>query len=136
MTKKVGFWWSDKKNQKVSSQDLEVLLKEKGYDFCKIDLDAPITPQGPFDAIIHKLSDIEVKRDQGDEQADLQIKSFEVINIFFFFKIKRQIQIEIQKEQVFCQPKIEPDMRFLKITFLICDVIFKSIFRSELKSMF
>jgi inositol-1,3,4-trisphosphate 5/6-kinase/inositol-tetrakisphosphate 1-kinase len=77
MSSKVGFWWSEKKSQKISVTELEALFKEKGFQLIKIDLKSPIEPQGPFVAIIHKLSDIVVKAEQSDESALQQITLFE-----------------------------------------------------------
>ncbi len=78
MSSKVGFWWSEKKSQKIIVTELEALFKEKGFQLIKIDLNSPIEPQGPFVAIIHKLSDIVVKAEQSDESARQQITLFEV----------------------------------------------------------
>lgn len=77
MLSKVGFWWSEKKSQKISVNELEILFREKGYQLVKVDLNSPLEPQGPFEAIVHKLSDIVVKAEQSDQNASQQIKLFE-----------------------------------------------------------
>lgn len=76
--KRVGYWWSEKKSQKINIQELARLFHLKGYEFEKIELDQDLEKQGPFDAIIHKLSDVMCKADR-DENAARQISLFEVI---------------------------------------------------------
>ena len=78
MTNKVGFWWSDKKCQKINVIEFEERLNSKGFQLIKLDLNAPLEPQGPFAAIVHKISDIMVKAQQNDKLAQIQIKHFEV----------------------------------------------------------
>lgn len=77
MTLRVGFWWSDKKCQKINVNELEERFKLKGFQLIKLDLNLPIQPQGPFAAIIHKLSDVMVKAEQSDQLAQTQIDWFE-----------------------------------------------------------
>lgn len=79
-SKRVGYWWSEKKSQKINVGELHRLFVEKHYEFVKIDLDKDIESQGPFDAIIHKLSDVIVKAER-DADARKQIEAFEVIYI-------------------------------------------------------
>ncbi|CAG2102688.1 unnamed protein product [Medioppia subpectinata] len=77
MANKVGFWWSEKKCLKINVNELEDNFRARGYELIKIDLDSPIEPQGPFSAIIHKLSDVMVKAQQSDQLALKQIQHFE-----------------------------------------------------------
>lgn len=74
---KVGFWWSEKKAQKLSLEEFSRLLAEKGLTPVKLDLDAPLDPQGPFALIVHKLSDVAAKADGGDVVAKKQVDAFE-----------------------------------------------------------
>ncbi|KAI2805748.1 Inositol-tetrakisphosphate 1-kinase [Blomia tropicalis] len=74
--KRVGYWWSEKKSQKINVAELARHFMENGYEFTLIDLDSDLELQGPFDAIIHKLSDAMCKVDR-DEVASRQVKSFE-----------------------------------------------------------
>lgn len=78
MLPKVGYWWSEKKSQKINIGELEQLFREKGYQLVKLDLDTSLEKQGPFEAIIHKLSDVVVKVDQGDIDSARQVEEFEV----------------------------------------------------------
>lgn len=77
-SKRIGFWWSEKKSQKLNSTEFKNILKHRGYELVKIDLDFPLASQGPFLAIVHKLSDVAAKADSGDLKAKKQIESFEV----------------------------------------------------------
>lgn len=74
---RVGYWWSDKKAQKFNPKELRTLFAERQCELIKIDLDRPLDEQGPFSIIVHKLSDILVKSDQGDQAAKKVIHAFE-----------------------------------------------------------
>lgn len=78
LTKRIGFWWSDKKSQKLNTSEFKNILKSRGYELVKIDLDFPLESQGPFLAIVHKLSDIVAKADCNDPRAFKQVQAFEV----------------------------------------------------------
>lgn len=74
--KRVGYCWSERKGQRINADQLEQMFIDKGYEFIKIDLDKDLEEQGPFDAIIHKLSELLCNY---DENARRQIENFEVI---------------------------------------------------------
>ena len=80
-TKRVGYWWSEKKSQKMNVAELAQHFVDKGCEFIRLDLDLDLELQGPFDAIIHKLSDVMCKADR-DATAAQQVKSFEVIFVW------------------------------------------------------
>lgn len=73
----VGYWWSDKKSQKLNANKLGALFAERHCKFVKLDFDRHLDQQGPFDLIVHKIGDILVKADQGDSQAKKTISAFE-----------------------------------------------------------
>ncbi|XP_027198943.2 inositol-tetrakisphosphate 1-kinase-like [Dermatophagoides pteronyssinus] len=75
-SKRVGYCWSERKGQKINVEELAENFAKNGYEFIKINLDENLEQQGPFDAIIHKLSDLLYQIDT-DEQARRQIKEFE-----------------------------------------------------------
>lgn len=58
---KIGLWWSEKKRAKLNVDHLRELFLSRGFQLAIIDLDRDIVAQGPFEAIIHKLSDIIVR---------------------------------------------------------------------------
>lgn len=74
---RIGYWWSEKKAQKFNPIELTVLFAERNCEFVKLDLEKPIEDQGPFSLIVHKISDILVKADQGDIGAKKIINAFE-----------------------------------------------------------
>lgn len=47
---------------------------------CQIDLTQPMGPQGPFDVIVHKLSDVIVEAEH-DSQSQQLLANFQVIAI-------------------------------------------------------
>lgn len=74
---RVGYWWSEKKSQKLSATELESLFADRDCQLVKLDFDKPLEEQGPFSLIVHKISDILVKADQGDAIAKKTISAFE-----------------------------------------------------------
>jgi len=74
---RVGYWWSEKKSQKLNATELKSLFAERQCEFVKIDFDRHLDQQGPFDVIVHKISDILVRADQGDIRAKKYISAFE-----------------------------------------------------------
>jgi len=76
-SRRVGYWWSEKKSQKMNVAELARHFVDKSCEFIKIDLDSDLEMQGPFDAIIHKLSDVMVNC---DEKAVQQVRAFEVMS--------------------------------------------------------
>lgn len=57
-TKTVGIWFSTKKKKKLNVEKLKLLFKERGYAVKEIDTSLPLAEQGPFVAIVHKLTDL------------------------------------------------------------------------------
>lgn len=78
---KVGYWWSEKKSSKLNVAHLASLLAQRGLELIKIDLDSPLEQQGPFDLIVHKLSDVVVKAKNGDQLAAQRLARFQVSTI-------------------------------------------------------
>lgn len=74
----IGFWISEKKWKKLNIPLLEKLLSDQGHAIVRLDLDRPLHDQGPFGAIIHKVSDDIAKADQGNLSAQRKIHAFEV----------------------------------------------------------
>lgn len=74
---RIGYWWSDKKSQKLNADKLRALFAERNCEFVKLDFDRHLDQQGPFHLIVHKISDILVKAGQGDQAAKRTIGAFE-----------------------------------------------------------
>ncbi|CAH2314148.1 inositol-tetrakisphosphate 1-kinase-like [Pelobates cultripes] len=62
--KRIGVCVNDKKKRKLNFHVFEELCKSRGYDVTDVDLSLPLSNQGPFDLIIHKLSDLLVEAGQ------------------------------------------------------------------------
>ncbi|XP_053577576.1 inositol-tetrakisphosphate 1-kinase-like [Bombina bombina] len=62
--KRIGFCLNEKKKRKLNFHIFEELCRNRGYDVTNIDLSLPLCSQGPFDLIIHKLSDLLVEAGQ------------------------------------------------------------------------
>lgn len=53
----------------------------KCFCLCQIDLSKPLGPQGPFDVIVHKLSDVIVEAEH-DSQSQQLLANFQVILLY------------------------------------------------------
>ncbi|KAM4687141.1 LOW QUALITY PROTEIN: inositol-tetrakisphosphate 1-kinase-like [Rhinophrynus dorsalis] len=63
-TKRIGLCLNDKKKRRLNFHCFEELCRSHGYEVIDIDLTRPLSSQGPFDLIIHKLSDLLVEAGQ------------------------------------------------------------------------
>ncbi|KAM4640858.1 inositol-tetrakisphosphate 1-kinase-like [Discoglossus pictus] len=62
--KRIGICLNEKKKRKLNLEKFEELCRSRGYAVTDIDLSKPLSSQGPFDLIIHKLSDLLVEAGQ------------------------------------------------------------------------
>lgn len=53
--------------------------------FFQIELNQPLVTQGPFDAIVHKVTDILAKSDNGNLRARQFIQNIQVIHFIAYF---------------------------------------------------
>ncbi|XP_066559820.1 inositol-tetrakisphosphate 1-kinase isoform X2 [Amia ocellicauda] len=60
-SRRVGFCLSDKKRKKINLASFTELCGTRGIEVVEIDLSRPMAAQGPFDVIVHKLSDVMVE---------------------------------------------------------------------------
>lgn len=60
---RIGYWMSEKKCKKFCLSDFPDMCRACGLELVQIDLTKPLEEQGPFNAILHKLTDIIVKAD-------------------------------------------------------------------------
>ncbi|XP_067119909.1 inositol-tetrakisphosphate 1-kinase-like [Centruroides vittatus] len=74
--RRIGYWWSEKKSRKFNMPEFTRIFRSAGLKLIKIDLEKPLEDQGPFTAIIHKLSDVTVRADRGDEAAKQAYSAF------------------------------------------------------------
>lgn len=75
--RRVGYWWSEKKSRKINVPELTAVCRSSGLELVKLDFDRPFEEQGPFTAIVHKMSDILVKAKKDDSQAKAICVSFQ-----------------------------------------------------------
>ncbi|ODN04329.1 Inositol-tetrakisphosphate 1-kinase [Orchesella cincta] len=75
--KRLGYWLSQKKCKKLSFSDIEDALRERDIEPVKIDLEEPIDKQGPFNGILHKLTDFIAKAENGDDEGQKVLQYFE-----------------------------------------------------------
>ncbi|KAK6181505.1 hypothetical protein SNE40_009343 [Patella caerulea] len=76
--KRVGYWISEKKSKKLNFEDHRELFRNAGFELVKIDLTAPLEQQGPFDVIIHKLTDYLAKANEGYQPAQEYIQRMQM----------------------------------------------------------
>uniref|UniRef100_A0A8C2Q3A5 Inositol-tetrakisphosphate 1-kinase n=1 Tax=Cyprinus carpio TaxID=7962 RepID=A0A8C2Q3A5_CYPCA len=72
--KRVGYWLSEKKIKKLSFQTFVEMCRKQGIEMIQLDLSQPIEKQGPFDVIIHKLTDHIVDADQNVTESLLLVQ--------------------------------------------------------------
>ncbi|KAM5146126.1 inositol-tetrakisphosphate 1-kinase-like [Mantella aurantiaca] len=69
--KRIGVCLNDTKKRKLNFHIFEELCRNRGYDVTEVDLTKCLNSQGPFDLIIHKLSDLLVDAGQDLTSHDL-----------------------------------------------------------------
>lgn len=68
-SRRLGYWMSEKKIRKLNIGHFVSLCKQANIEVVKIDLERSLDEQGPFDVVLHKLSDYLAKAVLGDRQA-------------------------------------------------------------------
>ncbi|XP_046892348.1 inositol-tetrakisphosphate 1-kinase-like isoform X1 [Hypomesus transpacificus] len=74
--RRVGFCLSDKKRRKMNLVTFAELCATHGLEVIEIDLTQPLASQGPFDVIVHKLSDVIVEAEY-DSQSQQLLTNFQ-----------------------------------------------------------
>lgn len=77
--KRIGYWLSEKKYRKMGFGDFEDLCKDNGYDIVRLDLQKSLEGQGPFDVILHKVTDIKSQAEVGDTECVKYMENLEQI---------------------------------------------------------
>ncbi|XP_039616533.1 inositol-tetrakisphosphate 1-kinase-like [Polypterus senegalus] len=126
LTRTVGFCLSAKKWRKMNLSGFADLCRNHGIDVVQIDLSRPLPAQGPFDIIIHKLSDLMVEA-QYNSQSQQLLASFQeytaahpytvlldplpamrkLLDRFVSYRIMGRLQTTIPGGQVCCPPYVE-----------------------------
>ncbi|XP_069550482.1 inositol-tetrakisphosphate 1-kinase-like isoform X1 [Brachyistius frenatus] len=74
--RRVGFCLSDKKRKRMNLDAFAEFCAGHGVEVVEIDLTQPLVPQGPFDIIVHKLSDVVVEAEH-DSQSQQLLSNFQ-----------------------------------------------------------
>lgn len=74
--RRVGFCLSDKKRRRMNLDAFTHFCAGHGVEVVEIDLAQPLVPQGPFDVIVHKLSDVIVEAEH-DSQSQQLLDNFQ-----------------------------------------------------------
>ncbi|EFX68000.1 hypothetical protein DAPPUDRAFT_301724 [Daphnia pulex] len=74
---RVGYWFSEKKSKKFNLEEFHGICDQAGLELVKINFTLPIEEQGPFSAIIHKMTDVIAQADLGDPECLTIVQSFE-----------------------------------------------------------
>lgn len=74
--RRVGFCLSDKKRRRMNLDAFTDFCASHGVEVVEIDLSQSLGPQGPFDIIIHKLSDVIVEAEH-DSQSQQLLDNFQ-----------------------------------------------------------
>ncbi|CAH1263426.1 ITPK1 [Branchiostoma lanceolatum] len=74
---RVGCWLSEKKKKTFSIHTFSQYCRCRGMELVLIDSSRPLAAQGPFHAILHKLTDVIIKAQEGDTRAQGQLQQVE-----------------------------------------------------------
>ncbi|KAM8905147.1 inositol-tetrakisphosphate 1-kinase-like isoform 3-T3 [Spinachia spinachia] len=74
--RRVGFCLSDKKRRRMNLDAFAAFCAGHGVQVVEIDLTRPLAHQGPFDVIVHKLSDVIVEAER-DSQSQRVLADFQ-----------------------------------------------------------
>ncbi|XP_051255514.1 inositol-tetrakisphosphate 1-kinase-like isoform X5 [Dicentrarchus labrax] len=74
--RRVGFCLSHKKRRRMNLDAFADFCAGHGVEVVEIDLTQPLVPQGPFDVIVHKLSDVIVEAEH-DSQSQQLLANFQ-----------------------------------------------------------
>ncbi|ORZ15950.1 inositol-tetrakisphosphate 1-kinase [Absidia repens] len=72
----VGLVFTKKKIERSGFIGIEDYAREHGLDIVLVDLSQSIDNQGPFDLIVHKMSDVVARMEQGDDDSRIQYERF------------------------------------------------------------
>jgi len=73
---KIGYVFTEKKIKHQGIQQFIDYSKKNNFDINPINLDIPVESQGPYDCIIHKITDLIAKAENGDLAVKKQVDNF------------------------------------------------------------
>ncbi|GFO35239.1 inositol-tetrakisphosphate 1-kinase [Plakobranchus ocellatus] len=75
--RRVGYWISEKKRKKIDFKEQQEMFRCAGIELVEIDLKQSMEAQGPFDLIIHKVTDILARANDGHVSSQNAIANLE-----------------------------------------------------------
>lgn len=75
--KRVGYWMTEKKLRRLNFDAFEILCRSAGIEMVKLNFDVPLEQQGPFDVILHKLTDQLVHSPDGSRLTVKHMEAFQ-----------------------------------------------------------
>ncbi|XP_017578881.2 inositol-tetrakisphosphate 1-kinase-like [Pygocentrus nattereri] len=124
--RRVGVCVSEKKRRRMKVAALADLCASRGLQVVEIDLTQPMESQGPFDVIMHKLSDIIVEAEH-DSQSQQLLHNFQnyvsthprtvlldplpimkqLLDRFASYRIISKLQDTLKEKNICCPPYLE-----------------------------
>ncbi|XP_012693786.1 inositol-tetrakisphosphate 1-kinase-like isoform X1 [Clupea harengus] len=125
-SRRVGFCLSDKKRRRINLSAFSDLCAGRGIEVVEIDLSQPMASQGPFNVIVHKLSDVIVEAEY-DSQSQQLLSNFQnyisahpqtllldplpamtqLLDRFASYRIMSQLQNTLKGKSICCPPYLE-----------------------------
>ncbi|MCI4385588.1 hypothetical protein PGIGA_G00052360 [Pangasianodon gigas] len=125
-SRRVGFCLSVKKRRRMNLSAFAHLCAGRGIEVVEIDLSRPMESQGPFDIIIHKLSDVIVEAEH-DSQSQQLLDNFQtyvsthphtvlldplpamrqLLDRFASYRIISKLQNTLRGKSICCPPYLE-----------------------------
>ncbi|BFZ07111.1 hypothetical protein BsWGS_10150 [Bradybaena similaris] len=75
--RRVGYWISEKKRRKLDFAEHRELFRNAGIELVQIDLKKSLENQGPFDLLVHKVTDILALAASGHKSSEHAIQNLE-----------------------------------------------------------
>ncbi|CAG5133746.1 unnamed protein product, partial [Candidula unifasciata] len=75
--RRVGYWISEKKRKKLDFDEHRELFRNAGIELIQIDLKKSLENQGPFDLLVHKVTDILARAVSGHKSSQNAIQNLE-----------------------------------------------------------
>ncbi|KAK3907991.1 Inositol-tetrakisphosphate 1-kinase [Frankliniella fusca] len=76
-TRVIGYYVTEKKNAKMNWSEFGNVCRNHGFSLMKVNLQESLEKQGPFFAIIHKMTEVILKASSGDLEATAALENVE-----------------------------------------------------------
>ncbi|XP_055879095.1 inositol-tetrakisphosphate 1-kinase-like [Biomphalaria glabrata] len=75
--RRVGYWISEKKRKKLDFEEHRERFRNAGIELVQIDLKQPLEKQGPFDLLVHKVTDLLARAYDGHQSSERAVQNLE-----------------------------------------------------------